>query len=297
MASRSHFRTGVDRRTFLLGAAAAGVVAACGGNGGSDSDGGGGSDAVGEEGEAYTLVQRFPSDVLVPGEIRLPFSLVRNAEFVTDGPTELGAQVIDLDGNEVGDPITAMRRDITPSPYYAFRPTIDEPGIYAIRIEGGPDDGANFQVMEPDQVTIPGPGDTLSGFDTPTTDDPAGVDPICTREPVCPFHSMTLNDALASGTGVAYVIGTPAFCQTGTCAPALETLVAAAPEFADDFTFVHAEVWSDLTATEVAPAVQALGIQFEPTLYITDAAGTVVERVDGLWDATELRERLDAARA
>jgi len=45
----------------------------------------------------------------------------------------------------------------------------------------------------------------------------------------------------------------------------------------------------------VAPAVDALGITFEPALFITDASGIVVERLDGLWDATELRERLDAA--
>lgn len=273
-------RFGVDRRTFLLGSAAAGLLVACGN---------------GSTSEPYALVQRFPSDVLVPGEIRLPFSIARSAEFITDGPTELSAQILDLDGNAVGDEITAVRRDVTPAPYYAFRPTIDTPGVYAIRIEGGPDDGANFQVMEPDQVVLPGPGDTMPGFATPTTDEPDGVDPICTREPVCPFHSMTLTDALASGTAVAYIVGTPAFCQTGTCAPALETLVALAPEFADDYVFVHAEVWDDRTATEVAPAVASLDIQFEPTLFIVDANGSVVERLDGLWDATEARESLENA--
>ena len=55
-------------------------------------------------------------------------------------------------------------------------------------------------------------------------------------------------------------------------------------EYADDYVFVHAEVWSDLTATEVAPAVDALGIAFEPALFITDSDGVVVERLDGLWE-------------
>jgi hypothetical protein len=286
MTSSPSPRFGLDRRTFLLGAAAAGVAAACGSSGGD-------GDAVADG--SYSVVQRYPSDVFVPGEIRLPFSLADAAEFITDGPDELGGQIVDIDGRAIGERITAVRRDITPAPYYAFRTTVDTPGVYGIRIDGGPEEGANFQVMERDQVTIPRPGDTLPGFDTPTVDDPAGVDPICTREPPCPFHEVTLTEALASGKAVAYFVGTPAFCQTGSCTPALETMVGVQSEYADDYVFVHAEVWTDLTATEVAPAVDALGIAFEPTLFITDADGVVVERLDGLWDATELRERLDAA--
>ena len=273
-------RFGLDRRTFLLGAAAAGVAAACSGA---------------EPEVSYSVVQRYPSDVFVPGEIRLPFSLANAAEFITDGPDELGAQIVNLDGEPIGDRITAVRRDITPAPYYAFRTTIDTPGVYEINIDGGPRVGANFQVMERDQVFIPRPGDTLEGFDTPTIREPDGVDPICTREPVCPFHSLTLTEALASGRAVAYFVGTPAFCQTGSCTPALETMVGVEAEYSEDYVFVHAEVWTDLSATEVAPAIDALGIAFEPALFITDANGVVAERLDGLWDETELRERLDAA--
>ncbi|WP_040493906.1 hypothetical protein [Ilumatobacter nonamiensis] len=286
---------GFDRRTFLIGAATAGVAAACGG--GSDSNGeadsGGASDAATADLDSYVVVPRFPSDVLVPGEVRLPFSLARTAELVTDGPDQLTGQVVDLDGNAIGDPIIAVRRDVTPAPYYAFRPTMNTPGVYGIRIDDGTEADANFQVTEPSLVAVPGPGDVLAGFDTPTAADPGGVDPICTREPECPFHAMTLTEALASGSYVAYIVGTPAFCQTGTCAPALETMVDVAPDYADSFVFVHAEVWTDTTATEVAPAVATLDMQFEPALFIVGPDGTVIERLDGLWDETELRERLD----
>jgi hypothetical protein len=277
MTQRPDPRFGLDRRTFLLGAAAAGVVAACGG------------DSAGSD--PFSVVQRYPSDVLVPGEIRLPFSIAREAEFITDGPDELNGQVVDLDGSSVGGTITAVRRDISPAPYYAFRTTIETPGVYGLQIDGGPDEGANFQVFERGQVAIPVPGDTLAGFDTPTDDSPRGVDPICTRDPICDFHAMTLTDALLTGP-VAYFVGTPAFCQTGTCAPALETLIGVSPEYGD-VSFVHAEVWSDTTAQTTAPAVDQLGLTFEPTLFLTDASGVIVERIDGLWDATELRERLD----
>lgn len=275
----------LDRRTLLTGAAAMGLLAACSG------------DDSGLEANTYSLVQRFPQTVLVPGEVRLPHSLFRDADFVNDGPETLNARVVDADGNAVGEQMTATRFDVTPSSYYVWRPTIAEPGIYALVVDGGPDDGASFQVFDPSQIVVPKPGEILAGFDTPTPGEPAGVEPICTRDPFCPFHSVTLAEALNVDRAVAYMVGTPAFCQTGTCAPALESLVAIAPEFADDFVFVHAEVFTDLTAQTIAPAVEATGMNFEPALFITDRAGVIVERLDAIWGAEELRERLEAARA
>lgn len=281
-------RIGLDRRTFLTGVAATGLLVACG------SDETGSEPRSDTELASFTLVQRFPAGVSTPGEIRLPFSLVDSrAEFVNDGPSELRARVTDLDGNPLGEPLVATRRDVTPSAYYDFRTVIDTPGFYALVVEGGPEGGANFQVTDPSEITIPVPGDTLTGFDTPTQDDPGGVDPICTRTPACDFHTMTLAEALSSGTAVAYFVGTPAFCATGSCTPALEALVEVAPDYSDDFVVVHAEVYTDTTATTPTPAVESLGLTFEPTVFITDADGVVLERLDGLWDETELRERLD----
>ncbi|MFN3256089.1 MAG: hypothetical protein ACE37B_10350 [Ilumatobacter sp.] len=305
-------RVAMPRRTFLIGAVSAGLLTACGGDGESestlpdvepesDTDGRPvAPEFAGDSSElaagTFTIVQRFPSAVLVPGEVRLPHSLVQAADFVNDGPLTLGAQVVDVDGNPIGERLTATRLDITPSAYYVWRPTVDEPGIYALVVDGGPEEGASFQVFEPSQVPIPLVGDVLEGFETPTVDDPAGVEPVCTREPICPFHEVTLAEALASGRHVAYMVGTPAFCQTGTCAPALESLIGIEPEFADDFVFVHAEVFTDLTAAEIAPAVTAVGMNFEPALFITDASGVIVDRLDAVWGADELRERLSLAR-
>lgn len=287
----------IGRRTFIAGAAA-GVLAACGSSGSELPDG---SDASGVdsallEADSWAVIQRYPANSLVPGKVRLPFSLNRNAEFVIDGPDELGAQIVDIDGAPIGGRITAVRRDVTPSPYYAFEPVIDAPGVYGIVIDGGPESGANFQVVERDQVAAPLPGDPLPGFDTPTISDAGGVDPICTREPSCDFHEMTLTDALATGQPVAYIIGTPALCPTGSCTPALESLVAAQSDY-PGVVFVHAEVYTDLTGTEIAAAVQDLSLAFEPVLFLVGADGNVVSRLDAIWDDTEVREHLDALTA
>lgn len=281
---RPNLSGALTRRRFLAGLAATSALAACG-----ESD-----DAPGASGNGFTLVQRFPNNVQIPGEIRMPITLSTGAaEFIQDGPAALTARVLDNDGNQLGDAISAIRRDVAPAPYYDFRTTIDAPGFYALAVDGGPPDGAAFQVMDPQAVAVPTPGQLLPGFDTPTTDDPQGFEVLCTRTPdPCPFHDVTLTEALAAGRPVAYYVGTPAFCSTGSCAPALEALIAAHERFGDTFTFVHAEVFSDAAGTQIAPAVTAAGMTYEPALFITDAAGTIVERLDAVWDHTELLERL-----
>jgi len=287
---------------------AGGVLAACGGNDSDDSDGSGpdaGSEDTGPTGAGadqagYTIVQRFPQAVQVAGALRLPISLAgSDAVLVQDGPLTLGAQVLDIDGTPVGERIEAARRDAVPAPYYDFRPTIETPGFYSLVVDGGPPEGASFDVAEPGSVTVPSPGDPLPPFDTPTTSDARGVDPICTLEPeFCPFHAVTLTEALAAGKPVLYYVGTPAFCDTGSCAPGLESIIEVQPEFGEQFSFVHAEVYADMTATSLSPAVaslQEIGLAYEPVLFITDAAGVVTERIDAVWNTEELIEALNRA--
>jgi len=299
---------------LLGGAAASAFLVACGSSddGSSDAEGSSPDDAATantadtSEGAApsiafgtYVLAQRFPQNVQEPGLQRLPVSLAgADARIVTDGPETLSAEVTDVDGMPLGLSIAAVRRDLESGPYYSFRVPMETPGFYYLVVEGGPPDGAAFQVMEPGSVPVPGPGDPMPPFDTPTFDDDRGVDPICTRQPEpCPFHDVTLTGALLAGKPVAYLVGTPAFCQTGTCAPALESMIAVQDQFGDTFTWVHAEVYTDDTATTPAPAVDAAMLTFEPALFVIATDGTVIERLDAVWDQTELVDVLERASA
>ena len=60
---------------------------------------------------------------------------------------------------------------------------------------------------------------------------------------------------------------------------------------------VHADVYADDAASVVAPAIEALGAQYEPIIYFIDAQGIVVDRLDAIWDRGELSERIDALLA
>ena len=67
----------------------------------------------------------------------------------------------------------------------------------------------------------------------------------------------------------------------------MESIIEVQPEFGDSSRFVHAEVYTDNTATTMAPAVEsleAIGLFYEPVLFITDAAGVVLERIDAVWN-------------
>ena len=247
------------------------------------------------------LVQRFPQ-VLVPGNVRLPLSLANQAGLLTtesgvDLPQTLTAKLINSDTQEVvAESLSADRHDTGLTiPYWPFRVDIDKPGIYTLVVDGGPAEGAAIQVLNATQVLVPLVGSQLPGFDTPTVDDHRGVEPVCSRTPEpCEFHNITLNEALALKKPIAYLVGTPAHCSTGTCAPALEALIAVKKSIGDAMTFLHAEIYTDDKATTVAPAVVALKMEYEPAIYITDASGKIIERFDAVFDADEISSAIAA---
>ena len=249
--------------------------------------------------DGVQLVQRFPQ-ILVPGEVRLPISLAQQSGIITTDsdfkfPQTLTAKIVDLSTDEViNEDIGVDLHGIEiATPYYPFRTTIEKPGNYMLVVDDGPQDGAAFSVLERDQVLLPKVGDTLPRFDTPTFDNARGVDPICTRIPKpCPFHELTLTEALQLKKPVAYLVGTPAHCSTGTCTPALNQLIGVARTLVDRAVFVHAEVYTDDTATVVAPAVKAFAMTFEPALFIVDANSEIVERLDAVFDTKEITEAL-----
>lgn len=303
----------ISNSATVLGAGISfGVLTSCGNSSTSNQD------SQSDFPDDLQLVQRFPQ-VLVRGNLRLPISLALSSGIIDSSsgfnfPKTLSAKVIDLSTDEViienvsatlhgnvsahshSDGSVHSHDAETFLPYYPFRINISMSGNYALVVSGGPIEGAAFSVLEPDQVAVPGANDSLPGFDTPTFDNNQGVKPICTRIPEpCSFHTMTLTEALKLGVPVAYLVGTPAHCQTGTCSPALDGLIEVGSRIGDRAVFIHAEVYSDEAATVIAPAVKALELTFEPVLFIVDANGKIIERFDSVFDSSEIFDALASA--
>lgn len=287
-----------SRRRFLTLSASlglGGLVAACGG---SSS----GTSAIDGVSGTLQVVKRFPTTGLVPGSIRLPISLAdTTGVLATDGkvklPQTLTGKVIDAaTGDVVIASVSAEKHDVNmATPYWPFIVDVQKVGVYLLILDAAPESEMSFQVEERENVLSPLVGDPLPPFDTPTVDNKRGVDPICTRaEGVCPFHDITLTEALKSGKPVVYMIGTPAYCKTGTCAPGLDALIELSKKVGDAAVFVHADIYVDKTATTVAPAVRAYKLTYEPLLYITDEKGVLVNRLDAVFDVTEMSSALAA---
>jgi len=245
--------------------------------------------------DGFFVVQRFPNHPLfTPGEVRLPVSIADADSNLVDGPATLTGWIEDFAGERVAD-ITAIRRAVgIETTYWEVRATLPTALVYTLRLEGDDGFGATFELYDETDVKSPLTGSKLQPFDTPTVDDHRGVEPYCSLTPEpCPLHDVTLTEALAAGVPVVYMVGTPAHCSTGTCAPGLEFLVAEHERVGDSIAMVHADVYADDAATKVAPAVEALAVQYEPIIYFCDSDGVIVDRLDGIWDATELTERID----
>lgn len=127
--------------------------------------------------------------------------------------------------------------------------------------------------------------------------DHRGVEPICTRDPRCPFHEVSLTEALVERRPLALLVASPGYCDSSLCPPALDLLVDAASGF-PGIRFVHAEVYvdagqldslADASPTEV---VRTYELTFEPSLMLARADGTLSERLDHIYDVTELGEAL-----
>ncbi|MEJ7765963.1 MAG: hypothetical protein WKF86_10740, partial [Acidimicrobiales bacterium] len=142
------------------------------------------------------------------------------------------------------------------------------------------------------------PGQPMPALRTPTPGDAAGVDPVCTRSPACPWHDVSLDEALKQARPLAVLVSTPAFCQTATCGPVLDILLRAAPEVGDRVGFIHLEVYAtrpsgpEVTRTPLAPAVKAFALATEPVLFLVAPDGVVKDRIDGLYGTEEATQAL-----
>jgi len=290
----------ISRRDLIVAGAGSLLLAACGGSGDGGTTTSGASQGTDDTLPAgFQLVQRFPSSPLfTPGPVRLPISLGDGQNLLTSGPRLVDGWIETASGDRIADLVAERRSEGIAVPYWEVRADLPEAAIYTLRLQGDDGYGATFELFEPNEVASPLTGSALPPFLTPTVDDHRGVEPYCTLTPQpCPFHALTLTDALAASTPLAYIVGTPAHCQTGTCAPGLELLVEGAARFGDRLTVVHADVYADDAATKVAPAVEALGIDYEPVVYLCDARGIIVDRLDAIWDRGELNSRLDVLMA
>lgn len=295
----------LDRRRLLrngalgLGAAAlGGMVVACAEESGPEAEGV-------DPGPDQRLQALFPRDIAyVPAAtpFRLPYTLI-DAEGVPlaeiDGPATF---TVRFDGEQVGDAeVVEVHDDGVPRPYLPLMVTFPRPGLYDIEAEvAGEVLASQVQVLTPDRVEQPQVGAALPPAETATPGRSFEVDPICTATPQCPFHEVNLSDVIGTGVPVVVLLATPAYCRTTACGPILNLLIEEAGG-REDLVVIHSEVYenpkavADLRQATLAPLPRTYRMGWEPTLFVTDSASTLVARGDIVVDRVEMRQMLDLA--
>jgi hypothetical protein len=303
--------THLNRRTFLLGAAgvagASTFLVAC-----SDDSTNNAVDPTATPPPLATplLVPAFPDGGRVPAA--LVHSVEQRVAYVlhdgNDIVRENAPDNIDLElrfGGEVLAKDILQRRDQgenMSTPYFSTFFTPPQAGVYtSVMTKNGETSTHEFVVLEPGETPIPQPGDRLPDIATPITGDLMGIDPLCTRpgQP-CPFHAISLDAALiAADKPIVLSIATPGFCQTAICGPVIEFLIERAGN-RDDLHVIHAEVFLDphndpgaFDGTAVqTPIVEAFELPFEPVLLLAAPDGTILRRLEMIYDGSELAEAL-----
>jgi hypothetical protein len=203
---------------------------------------------------------------------------------------------VSFNGQQVGAPITsASHQEGLPKPYFPLEFTPSAAGIYTVSttVNGTP---VQAPIQIPASTAVVGPGQKMIPVDTPTASDQRGVELLCTRSPQCPLHDVTLTQALAGGTPVAFIVATPQFCQTAICGPVLDVLLSQVDQF-PQVKMLHSEVYPSEAAAQppnqqLTEAVKAYKLSFEPVVYLAKADGTITKRLDTVFDAVELHDAL-----
>ena len=150
----------------------------------------------------------------------------------------------------------------------------------AVTPDGRAGSGA-VQVADASGSQLPAPGQDATSVATPTTANPGGMTALCTADPPCGMHDVSLDEALAAGRPVMLVFATPQYCHTAVCGPSVKVIdgVRTAGDWGNT-AFVHVEIFSDEGET-VAEPVSEWGLPTEPWLFAIGTDGTIAERFDG----------------
>ena len=248
--------------------------------------------------ESYQIGARFADGYLAPSVLAAGFS--QRAPFIllgTDGwpaidgvPNSLQISVIH-DRTIIHEDRLERHGEPGVTPYYPLVFTPQEPGDYQLLAEGV-SSPYKFRVINRKETGLIQIGDLMRPVDTPTINDPRGVEPICTyHDGVCPLHDFTLTEALDAEGPTALLISTPRFCQTDVCGPALEVLLSLYQGI-PGLTAIHAEVWTNEKLQSLTPAVTTYNLDLEPSLVVANSRGAVCDVLHFAMDTREVRKAL-----
>jgi hypothetical protein len=143
------------------------------------------------------------------------------------------------------------------------------------------------------KVVAPVGSKAISGK-TPVATKPADIAKICTREPPCPLHDISLDQALRSGKPTVINFATPLLCSSRMCGPVVDEQMLVLQKIGKEkANFIHLEIYPQRDTNRPAPLFVKWGFQSEPWLIVIDRDGVIRGRLgEGPVVASEIEAAL-----
>ena len=240
------------------------------------------------------------SDAVQTGAPLLTFDLTTSESQIITGGTPMVYVATDPAARAAGPfrsvwtPFTAYDKTGDRSPesplpgVYAVQVRLPKPGMYEIAAfgPGGAAQGVGItHVIVSDDVTA-AVGSKATSVDTPVATTEHALKEICTRNPPCPLHSISLADALANGKPTVAVFSTPALCESRLCGPVTDEVMLVAQRLGKQANFVHVEEF--LPGPDLEPEPDKLSAGFvkwgfttEPWVIVIDKQRVIRTRLEG----------------
>ena len=285
----------LSRRLFLLGTSSTAFALAC-----SPQNQSAKSESINnlrylKSGFADGLIS--PTTLTIDSPQRAPFFLYGSdgIPIVNNVPELISATLQFPSGKSIEVNLNKFDEGI-PTPYFPLFFETNEIGLHKISyLIDGNVQSLSFIVAKRDENNLIQIGEQLRDSQIPTFDNPLNFAVICTRFDPCPYHSVTLKEALANSLPTALLVSTPGFCQTSICGPSLEILINLLGEN-PDFNVIHAEVYTDPEKISqssnlqdlLSPVINDYGMTFEPSFITANSQNEVTARLDYAFDKSEM---------
>ena len=261
--------------------------------------------AVGENRFSLGLLDKDNSPIL-GAQVNLRFFDLNGEEPVMR--SEADARFIPVELSFVDETSGKQKRIVGSNGVYVTEVSFGRAGRWGVEVlatVAGKDlDPLPFRFNVLEETAEPAPGDPAPASRQLTLADVADISEIDSSYPPRPhMHDVTVADALGSGEPLVIAFATPAFCESRTCGPVMESVMDPLYEkHKDEVVFIHIEPY-ELTALREGSgqipveAATDWGIQTEPWIFVVNREGKVVAKFEGIVALDEVERALAEALA
>jgi hypothetical protein len=305
----------LSRRDLLRGVAlaagtlgASGLLAACG-------DGGGGQGQPPAAGSLRALVGNVQQLSLLTAQSQLPagrsrfaFGLAADNNRLVEGVAPQVWLARDQTSKALG-PYPARwleltgydkTRDRSPhsqlTGFYVAEVDLPAPGNWLVvaLVEVATQRAAAQGAIPVSQQVLAQVGTKARSGPTPVATSPSATAKVCTRQPPCPLHYLSLDRALTSGKPTVLSFATPLLCPSRMCGPVVdEQLVVFNKLGKARANFIHLEIYPQRDTNKPVPLFTTWGFQSEPWVLVIDRDGVIRARLgEGPVVASEIEAAL-----